>query len=153
MCSWGYFSVSETPLLALAPLAIFIIADQLEILFFLIDKNSPAISFSTISVEARRKSKNNPICCRKLCRGRPDWTHWDCRISAHSGIAAWSSPWPFSCGYFHGEQGAELETSASIIRDLPRSNLNKNKSLPVSPSSQVLGSQRLCGHEGQKSNS
>lgn len=58
MCSWGYFSVSETPLLALAPLAIFIIADQLEILFFfLIDKNSPAISFSTISVEARRKTK------------------------------------------------------------------------------------------------
>lgn len=49
MCSGGYFSVSETPLLALAPLAIFIIADQLEILFFFIDKNSPAISFSTIS--------------------------------------------------------------------------------------------------------
>lgn len=48
LCPGGYFSASEAPLLALAPLAIFIIADELEILFFFIDKNSLAISFCTI---------------------------------------------------------------------------------------------------------
>lgn len=81
---WGLLLSFWNSFVGLGTISIFIIADKLEILYFFYRQEfSWHLFLYYLLVETRRKNKNNPICCRQLFR-RPDWTHWDCRISAHS---------------------------------------------------------------------
>lgn len=144
--------VSETPLLALAPLAIFIIADQLEILFFFNRQEFSCHLFLLSLGGSKEKKQKQPYLLQTTLQRK---TRLDpLGLQNFSSLRHRCLVIPIVIQLRLLPWGARDRTWNKCFYHpwLAQKQL-KQKSLPVSPSSQVLGSQRLYGHEGQKSNS